>query len=98
MLYSTVLEQRPFCVDLSSGSGLIPKTGSSFELFVCDAVVSLVGCEECVSIKLLRDTGAKHSFIVESVLSFSPATETGDFVLMQGMELGLIPSSYCAGL
>lgn len=39
---------------------------------------------------LLRDTGAKHSFFVESVLPFSPATETEVFVLMQGLELGLI--------
>ena len=61
-----------------------------FEPFIADAVVSLVGSEERVPIKILRDTGAKHSFILESALPFSPATEMGDFILMQGMEMGLV--------
>ncbi|XP_045930718.1 uncharacterized protein LOC123986486 [Micropterus dolomieu] len=80
---SSVSKLKPICVDLGSGNG--------FEPFIADAVVSLVGKEERVPIKILRDTGAKHSFIVQSVLSFSSATETGDFILMQGMEMGLIP-------
>lgn len=62
-----------------------------FAPFIHDAHVSVVGSEQRVPIKLLRDTGAKHSFIVSSVLPFSAATETGDFVLMHGMELGVIP-------
>ena len=40
-------------------SGLIPKSGSGYEPFVSDAVVSLNGSEEHVLLKLLRDTGAK---------------------------------------
>ncbi|KAK7895222.1 hypothetical protein WMY93_020547 [Mugilogobius chulae] len=62
-----------------------------FAPFIHDAYVSLVGGEQRVPIKLLRDTGAKQSFIVESVLPFSSATETGECVLMHGMELGVIP-------
>ena len=56
-------------MDLSngSGSGLFPKTGSDFEPIIADAVVSSVGSEEYVLINLLlHDTGAQHSFIVES--------------------------------
>lgn len=62
-----------------------------FAPFIHDAYVSLLGSEERVPIKLLRDTGAKHSFIVSTVLPFSKATETGECVLMHGMELGVIP-------
>lgn len=62
-----------------------------FAPFIHDAYVSLVGGDQRVPIKLLRDTGAKHSFMVVSALPFSPASETGDFVLMHGMELGVIP-------
>lgn len=72
---------------LRTGSGLIPRVGSCFELFVADAFVSLVGSEERALIKLLRDTHSKHSL----VLPFSLATEMVVFVLMKGLELGLIP-------
>jgi len=37
--------------------------------------------------KILRDTGAKDSFILASVLPFSQDTDTGDCVLVQGMGL-----------
>lgn len=43
-----------------------------------------------MSIKVLRDTGARHSFILDSVLPFSSATETGDFVLMRGIGMELV--------
>lgn len=64
---------------------------SGFEPFITDAHVSLVGSSECVKIKVLRDTGAKHSFIVESALPFSSNSAVGDFILMRGMELGCVP-------
>ena len=68
-----------------------PGSSNGFEPFIADAVVFLVGSKERVPIKILRDTGAKHSFIVESVLPFSSKTETGDFILMRGMGLELTP-------
>uniref|UniRef100_A0A671XNE1 SCAN box domain-containing protein n=1 Tax=Sparus aurata TaxID=8175 RepID=A0A671XNE1_SPAAU len=74
----------------SSAQGPVPECGD-FEPFIVNAVVSLVGSEERVPIKFLRDTGAKHSFILGSVLPFSPATETREFILMRGMEMGLVP-------
>lgn len=63
---------------------------SGFEPFITDARVSLVGTTGSVSIKVLRDTGAKHSFIVDSVLPFSSKSHANDFIVMRGMELGYI--------
>lgn len=53
--------------------------------------VSLVGSEEKVPVKILRDSGALDSFIVASVLPFSVDTATGDFVLVKGMGLNVFP-------
>lgn len=60
MLASTVTAQKPVPV--------VSAFDSDFEPFVADAFVSLVGSDNKVPIKLLRDTGANHSFIVESAL------------------------------
>uniref|UniRef100_A0A667ZMH0 Integrase catalytic domain-containing protein n=1 Tax=Myripristis murdjan TaxID=586833 RepID=A0A667ZMH0_9TELE len=64
---------------------------SGFEPFIIDAQVSLVGSAEYVNIRVLRDTGARHSFIVQSALPFSADTQSGDFIVMRGMELGFVP-------
>lgn len=96
MCCSAVLDKKT----LGVGSGMVPDrklvctdldAGSSFEPFITEAVVSVVGSDTYVPIKVLRDTAARYSFIVESALPFSSETETGDFVLMRGMEMGLIP-------
>lgn len=70
------------------------KVGSSpcdFSAFISDGVVSLVGDSKGVPIKILRDTGASDSFILESVLPFSKMSDTGCCVIVQGM--GLVPFS-----
>ena len=94
MCCSAVLVGKPQGV----GSGMVPgkklvcaDVGSGFGPFITEAVVSVVGSDKYVPIKVLRDTAARCSFIVGSVLPFSSETETGDFVLMRGMEMGLIP-------
>ncbi|XP_034078707.1 uncharacterized protein LOC117550381 isoform X2 [Gymnodraco acuticeps] len=96
MCCSAVLVKKPQGV----GSGMVSDkklvcadldVGSVFGPFITEAVVSIVGSDKYVPIKVLRDTAARYSFIVESVLPFSSETETGDFVLMRGMEMGLIP-------
>lgn len=68
---------KPVCVDPDEESGSEP--------FIADAVVSLVGSDKRVLIELLGNKGVKWPFSLE--------TETGDFILMKGMELGLIPVS-----
>lgn len=64
---------------------------AGFESFITSAVVSLVSSGEGVRIRLLWDTGAKNSFIFWSVLHFSSVTETGYYIVMRGMEMGLVP-------
>ena len=62
------------------------KTGngnfSGFGAFVSDGFVYYK-----VPVKIIRDTGAKDSFILSSVVHFSKDTDTGDCLLVQGMGL-----------
>ena len=45
------------------------------------------GGRDKVPVTILRDTGAKDSFILSSVVKFSQDTDTGDCLLVQGMGL-----------
>ena len=65
------------------------KGDDDFAAFISDGYVSLVG--EKVAVKILRDTGAKHSFVCESVLPFAADSNTGNFILMRGMGMTIIP-------
>ena len=69
----------------------VEAAGSGFEPFLMDACVSLEGSADVVNVRVLRDTGAKHSFILESALPFSSESQVGDFIVMRGMELGYVP-------
>lgn len=42
--------------------------------------------------KILRDSGACGSYILSSVLRFSHKSETGERVLMRGMDLAVLPA------
>ena len=57
--------------------------------FITSAVVSLVGRDARVSVTMLRDTGAKHSFILRSVLPFSSVMEMGDNIVTRGKGDGI---------
>eukprot|EP00064_Thunnus_orientalis_P021846 superscaffoldBa00006904_g22014 len=48
------------------------------------------GSDKKVFVKILRDTGALESYIVESVLPFSSVTDTGKCVLFRGMGMQLL--------
>ncbi|XP_039537129.1 uncharacterized protein LOC120485420 [Pimephales promelas] len=52
--------------------------------------VSLVGEKEEIPVKILRDTGAMDSFILESVLPFSSQSHTGESVLIRGIGLNTL--------
>lgn len=58
--------------------------------FVVD-LCRCVGSDVEVPIKILRDTGAYNSYIVDSILPFSGDTFTGDSVLSRGMGLSVFP-------
>lgn len=82
------------CVDVPQGkveAAVVPASHSGFEPFITTARVSLAGSSESANITVLRDMGAMHSFIVESVLPFSSGSQVNDFILMRGMELGCLP-------
>lgn len=65
------------------------KIDSGYEPFILDGVVSLSGNgKEVVPVKILRDTGAAQSFIIDSVLPFSEESYCGSDVLVQGIEMG----------
>ncbi|CAC5410428.1 unnamed protein product [Mytilus coruscus] len=58
--------------------------------FMSDGFVSIVDNTTSQSIKILRDTGASQSLLLESVLPLSEETSVGASVLLQGVELGCI--------
>ena len=57
----------------------------SFKPFVNDGYVSLDETSVQVGVKILRDTGASQSLILDGVLPFSSTTYTGQNVLLQGV-------------
>lgn len=58
--------------------------------FITSGSVSVVGSSLLAPVKILRDTGANQSFILDSVLPFSFVTDTGNSVLIKGIGLNTI--------
>ncbi len=63
---------------------------STFSPFVTDGFVRLVNSTEDVPVKILRDTGSSETFVLESILSFSNDSYTGNDVLIRGIGLNVI--------
>lgn len=63
-----------------------------YKPFLSQGFVSLVldDFSETHPVKILRDTGAAQTLLLDSVLPFSEQTFTGRSVLLQGVELGVI--------
>lgn len=62
---------------------------STYAPFITEGRVSLSDGVE-VPVRILRDTGAMDSFILESILPFSVQSETGNSVLVRGMGLNTL--------
>ena len=60
-----------------------------FEPFISEGFVSCIGGNEAYPVKILRDTGASQSLILESALPLPQSTQKGS-VTLQGVELGCI--------
>ena len=58
--------------------------------FISEGYISLNEGGQAVPIRILRDTGATQSLLVEGILPLSGATATGTHVLIQGVELGIV--------
>ena len=72
-----------------------PKTGSdymkNYKPFISEGVVSLVGDENSSQkVKILRDTGATQSLMLDSVLPLTENSFTGANVLISGVEMGIL--------
>ncbi len=63
---------------------------STYAPFITEGRVSLLDGSVEVPIKILRDTGAVDSFILESILPFSSQSETGENMLVRGMGLNTL--------
>ena len=59
--------------------------------FISEGVVSLVGDENSSQkVKILRDTGATQSLMLDSVLPLTENSFTGANVLISGVEMGVL--------
>ena len=67
------------------------RSGESTKPFISKGFISVSKGEKPVPICILRDTGATQSLLVDHVLPLSDKTATGSQVLIQGVELGVIP-------
>ena len=64
---------------------------ANYEPFISQGLVSLVGEEaNAQSVCVLRDTGASQSLLLEGILPLSESSYTGNNVLLQGVELGVV--------
>ncbi|XP_030271930.1 uncharacterized protein LOC115581177 isoform X1 [Sparus aurata] len=70
-----------------SDSTVSAEIDPGYAAFVSDGFVSLIGSDGKVPVKILRDSGALDSFIVGSVLPFSPDSAVGSSVEVRGMGL-----------
>ena len=63
----------------------------NFKPFISEGVVSLVGDENSSrKVKILRDTGANQSLMLDSVLPLTENSFTGANVLISGVEMGVL--------
>ena len=63
----------------------------NYKPFISEGVVSLVGDENSSQkVKILRDTGATQSLMLDSVLPLTENTFTGANVLISGVEMGIL--------
>ena len=61
-----------------------------FKHFVSEGFVSLESSSSQVPIKILRDTGATQSLLLEGVLSLNVSPSTDESVIAQGIEGGSV--------
>ena len=63
----------------------------NYKPFISEGVVSLVGDENSSQkVKILRDTGATQSLVLDSVLPLTENSFTGANVLISGVEMGVL--------
>ena len=68
----------------------LEKVKKQYEPFVSVGYVSLSGSDEARKVKVLRDTGASQSLILDSVLPFCENSSVGASVLLKGIGDGFV--------
>ena len=64
-----------------------------FKPFIFEGQVSLTGkAEDQRTVKILRDTGGSQSFVLSGVLPLSGESSCGASTIVQGIEMGCVPS------
>ena len=91
----TVVERPPQDVvnNHMPDSDMSDKIKEEYLPFISEGFVSLSGDspdQQPIKIKMLRDTGATQSLLLEGVLPLSEQTSAGANVLIQGVECGFI--------
>lgn len=66
------------------------KNSVDFAPFLTEGTVALPNSDETVPVRILRDTGAGQSFLLEGLLPLSERTDTGTHVLVRGLEMGFM--------
>ncbi|KAL1269984.1 hypothetical protein QQF64_032273 [Cirrhinus molitorella] len=82
-----VSQQDPEVKDVSSKEVDV-ENYAEYAPFINTGIVSLAGREGEVPVKILRDTGASQSFLLEGVLPLSDQTATGKDVIIRGLVFG----------
>ena len=77
---------------MSNALSLANLTG--FKPFLSEGLVSLEGSFSQVPIKILRDTAATQSLLLEGLLPLGLSTSTGENVIAQGIEGGYVNVPY----
>ena len=79
------------CIEDGIGPGTESGYMENYKPFVSEGVVSLVGDENSSQkVKILRDTGATQSLMLDSVLPLTENSFTGANVLISGVEMGVL--------
>ena len=81
---------NPNRAESSIGSDKSEIIREEFKAFVSEGFVSLESSSSQVTIKILRNTGATQSLLLDGVLPLSISTSTGESVIFQGIEGGCI--------
>ena len=82
----TVKKVGPMSTTVEENTTPVVKA-EEFKPFISQGLISLVGEENRAKpIKILRDTGASQSLMREDVITLSPQSFTGSYVLIQGVE------------
>ncbi|KAL5012363.1 hypothetical protein ScPMuIL_010914, partial [Solemya velum] len=86
---SDIVEDSKVSVEIKSSES--DSVLEKYSPFISEGFVSLTSdITNLKPVKILRDTGASHSLILDGVVPLSEETSSGSSVLLQGVELSFV--------